>query len=81
MSTWASNMWSKAKETGRNFINGIIDWFKQLPGRVSNWITDTYNRVTSWANDMIVRAKQTGRGLISSTLIRNSFFFLFFNSG
>lgn len=34
ITTWGSNLWAKAKEIGRNFINGVITFFQQLPYKI-----------------------------------------------
>lgn len=34
ITAWGANLWNKAKEIGRNFVNGVIDFFSQLPYRI-----------------------------------------------
>ena len=54
-------MWNKAKETGMNFLNGIIQWFQQLPSRIYSWLTTTINKVITFGNNMKNKARQIAR--------------------
>ena len=47
-------------------INNIINWFKQLPGKVSEWLTNTINKVKTWASNMKNKATETGRNFINN---------------
>ena len=31
IATWGSNLWTKAKQIGSNFVNGFVNFFKKLP--------------------------------------------------
>ena len=58
-------MYNKAKETGTNFVNSIVDFVKTLPTVVLNWLTQTYNKVVSWATQMGNKARETGSTFVS----------------
>lgn len=38
ISTWGANLWAKAKEIGSNFVNGIVNFFKNLPYNIGRII-------------------------------------------
>ena len=54
---WARQTKEKAIETGREFLNNIIDFFKQLPEKVWSWLTSTAGKVKDFATDMAKKAK------------------------
>ena len=53
-------MVTKAKETGSKFINGVVNFIKQLPGKVWTWLVNTISRVASWVSQMASKAQQAG---------------------
>lgn len=57
-------MIAKAKETGTNFLNNIVNFFRQLPGNVLNFLTSAINNVISWGNNLV----STGRSKASEFL-------------
>lgn len=65
---WATNMWNKAKETGTNFINAIVEFFSTLPERVGHFIGSTLASVAKWGVDMWNKAKETGKNFIDATV-------------
>lgn len=44
-------------QTIPNFINGIIDWFKQLPGKIWTWLVKVVTKLGEWINNMKTKAK------------------------
>lgn len=63
--TWAVNMWSKAKETGKNFIDGVINFVKTLPQNVWNWLKNVVSKVVSFAADFVNNAKKAGQDFMN----------------
>lgn len=57
---WASQMWTKAQETGQKFVDNSVKFIQTLPGRIWTWLVNTYNKVTTWASQMWEKAKHTG---------------------
>ena len=49
-----------------NFFNGVISWFKQLPGNIWNWLVQTVNNVVKWIADMKAKADEGIRNMIDS---------------
>ena len=60
VSDWASQMWSKAQQTGQQFVANCIQFIQTLPGRIWTWLVDTYHKVTTWASQMWEKAKHAG---------------------
>lgn len=65
---WASDMWNKAKETGKNFFDGIVNFFKELPGNIKNFISSIWENIKTWAGDMTGKAKETGKGFLDGVI-------------
>lgn len=61
-------MYSKAVEVGSNFINNIITWIQQLPGRFSTWLNDTISKVISFASNLGSRASQAGQNMFNNII-------------
>ena len=61
-------MVNKAKEVGRDFINGIVNFFTQLPGKVKTQIDDTLTKVKTWVTDMTSKAKEVGKNFIDGVV-------------
>lgn len=66
VSEWATNMWTKAVETGSNFLTGIITWFQELPGKIYYWLGYAIGYVIGWAVDMWNKAGETGEKFIQN---------------
>lgn len=66
--TWGSDMVSKAKETGRNFIDSVVTFFKELPGKIGAKLSEAISKVRSWASDLIAKGKEAASGLASSVV-------------
>ena len=65
-SEWATNMWTKAAETGANFINNIVTWFQQLPGNIYQWLGYGLGYATAWVYDMGKKAIEAGTNFINN---------------
>ena len=61
-------MINKAIEIGINFINSIVTFFQQLPGKIWSQLTAAIQKVIQWKNDMINKARETAM-LFSSNLV------------
>lgn len=68
VSTWASDMSTKAKDTATKFITSVIDKVKELPGKVWTWLKNVIDKVTSWASDMATKAKDAGTKFINNVV-------------
>lgn len=68
VTTWASNMIKKAKETGVNFVKGIIDKFKELPSDIKSIGSDLVKGLWNGINDMAGWVKGKIKGFSDSVL-------------
>ena len=55
-------------ETLPNFINGIVKWFQELPGRIWNYLVQTAMNLSLWTTDMYNRARTGIVNLIVSII-------------
>ena len=49
-----------------NFINGIVNWFAQLPGRIWTWLTQLPSKIGQAVSNMTSTAKSKLSGFISA---------------
>jgi phage-related protein len=66
---WAADMWNKAVNAGKGFVNNLINNIKSLPGKFWNWLVSTANYVLNFARSIRQRAIDAGikflEGLLS----------------
>lgn len=48
------------------FINGVVDWFGQLPGRIGDWLQQTLARLGQWAVDTVNKGTEAASGFLTS---------------
>lgn len=48
------------------FIEGVVDWFSQLPENVKNFIDQVIENVTTWASDMVAKAQEMGSNFLDN---------------
>lgn len=59
-------LWKFITEDIPNFINGVINWFKELPGKIWEVITDVVGKVGQWFSDMWDKAKEEVPNLVNN---------------
>lgn len=65
---WASNIGTKAKEAGSNFLNNVVNTIKELPGKVWNWLKNVINKIKDWASDMVKKGKEAAQKLLKTVV-------------
>lgn len=48
---WGENINIFITETIPNFINGVGEWFSQLPERIGTWLTTTITNIGTWCSE------------------------------
>ena len=66
--SWAQSMWSNAVNTGRNFLNGVVQFIGQLPSKVGNYITSTASRILSGAAQWVSNARSKASAVVSGVI-------------
>lgn len=51
-----------------NFINTIINWIKQLPGKIWTWLQQVHIKVGLWVHNMVQKAKEMGSKFVSNVV-------------
>ncbi len=62
------NLWEKIKSITSTAINAVVNFFQQLPERLSTWLTNTIEKVTTWATNLATRAKEAGRNFLDGVV-------------
>lgn len=68
VSDWLSDSWEWIRERAGAMIQGIIDWFSELPGRVWEWLVNTISRILEWRAQMIERAREAASEFLSNVI-------------
>ena len=50
-------MLAKAKEIGTRFITSIVNFFRQLPGKIWTWLVNAAQKVVSWGAQLLAKGK------------------------
>lgn len=58
---WASQMTSKAREAGSNFIKNVISAIQNLPGKVWNYLSQAISKAANFVSQFGQKATQAGR--------------------
>lgn len=61
-------IWNFVTVTIPQWIAQLGVWLSELPGKFSNWLQQTYNRVTDWAGQMWAKAQQTGQQFVANCI-------------
>lgn len=65
---FAIELVQKGVKAAQDFLNGIVIWIKQLPGKIWNFLVIVVTRVLTWRNQMIARAKDAGTNFVNSVI-------------
>ena len=60
------NAWNWVTTELPRIIEGIIQWFAQLPGRIWNWLLQTINKVISWGASMAQKGQEGAKNLFNN---------------
>lgn len=65
---WGLKLVQFATQDIPQFISKVVDWFKQLPGKVWTWLLNTINKTAEWVSQMIQKAIQAGKEFITNVV-------------
>lgn len=57
-----------AKEAVGGFVSGVVEWFQQLPGRISELIGNVLTSIGEWAINMRDKATETGQNFLNGVI-------------
>lgn len=63
---WASNMASRASETGSNFVSRVVSFIRSLPSAVWNWLSNTLNNAWNFAGQLARAGANAASGLVNN---------------
>lgn len=66
--TWASSIINKAKEAGRGFFNGVINFIKRLPGGIGTYLLNVLSRIINTTRMWVSVAKQKAQNLVTAVI-------------
>ena len=55
-------------DTVRNLVDQVVQFFSELPERISTWLTNTINNVKAWGAEMLASAIDTARNFIDNII-------------
>lgn len=59
---------NSAKEAVGGFVSGVVEWFQQLPGRISEFIGNVLASIGEWAINMRDKAIETGQNFLNGVI-------------
>lgn len=65
---WGKSVVDTAKTTASEFLNKVVEFFKNLPENVAFWLGATVKNIINWASDMKVKAKETGENFVKNVI-------------
>lgn len=63
---FASQVWNYAVNAGSNFLNGIINYISQIPGRVWNFLVQTTQKILSAGAQWVDSARQKASEMVNA---------------
>lgn len=57
-----------AAEAVGGFVSGVVQWFQQLPGRISEFIGNVLTSIGEWAINMRDKAIETGQNFLNGVI-------------
>ena len=65
---WGLKLVQFATQDIPQFILKVVDWFKQLPGKIWTWLLNTINKTAEWVRQMVQKAIQAGKDFITNVV-------------
>lgn len=65
---WGLKLVQFATQDIPQFISKVVDWFKQLPGKIWTWLLNTINKTAEWVRQMVQKAVQAGKDFITNVV-------------
>ena len=59
---------NSAKEAVSGFVSGVLQWFQQLPGRISEFIGNVLTSIGQWAINMRDKAIEAGQNFLNGVI-------------
>ena len=50
------------------WIDNIVNWFSELPGRIYDWLVSTLDRVKNWAIEMHNKSQEVGKQFLDAII-------------
>jgi len=65
---FALDLVNKGVKAAQDFLNGIVTWITQLPGKMWALLLLVISKTLAWRNQMIARAKEVGSNFINNVI-------------
>lgn len=65
---FAQNIWNNAVNAGKNFLNGVIQFVQQLPGRFYSFLVSVISYIVSAGGQWISNAKNKAKGVVDGVI-------------
>lgn len=50
------------------FIDSIVQWFSELPGKIETWLNQAIENVSAWVSDLIAKAEEAGSEFVNNVV-------------
>lgn len=65
---WALEMREKARQAAKDFLDGVVEFFKDLPHKIGEFIGQAIGHIVAWALEMREKARQTAKDFLDNVV-------------
>lgn len=66
--TWVANLIAKAIEAGSKFVQSVVDYIKELPGKFAEFLGNVITSVATWIGNLISHGQKAGSDFAKSVI-------------
>lgn len=63
-----ASAWESIKTACGNAIKTVINFFKELPGKIWNWLSKSIDKLKTWASNVGTKAKEAGTKFLNTVV-------------
>ena len=68
ISQWAKDLVAKAVEIKTSFVQAIVEFFSELPGKIASLLSTIISAVGQWVSDMAGKAVEIGTNFVANVI-------------
>lgn len=65
---WGAEVVENGKQAASDFVQNVIDFIKELPGKTGYWLNHAIFTVIKWVWDMTIKAKEAGKEFVQNVI-------------
>ena len=65
---WGGDIINKGIEVVTDFVNGVVEWFVTLPGRIWDAIVGAVRKIGDWGSDIVKKGLEGAQNLVDTVI-------------